>query len=104
SIVEDAVSIVGEEEPQEEIPAPAKASSPWPAAPPQPTEDAEFAIVSDPDSDQAASQEEVQEEAQPEEAQHEQEEDQAAPVAESETAPAEIDLSSEWDDSVTVEA
>ncbi len=97
SIVEDAVSIVGEEEPQEEIPAPAKASAPWPAAPPQPPEDAEFAVVSDPDTDQADTQEEVQEEAQ-------EEEDQVSAVAESHSAPAEIDLSSEWDDSVTVEA
>ncbi len=100
-----------------------EASSPWPAAPPEPTEDAEFAIVSDPDTDQAVEaqasdqeplQEEVQEEV-PEEVQEEPqeeaqeiqveaaEEDQAA-VAESESTSAEIDLSSEWDDSLTVEA
>jgi tetratricopeptide (TPR) repeat protein len=99
SSVEDAAASV-ESAPQEVA---AAASAPWPAAPPQPTEDLEFAIVSDPDSDQADNQEEVQEEVQ--EVQEEvQEEDQAAPIAESRSAPAEIDLSSEWDDSVTVEA
>jgi pilus assembly protein FimV len=97
SIAEDAVSIVDEEEAQEEIPVAAAASAPWPAAPPHPTEDTEFAVVSDPHTDQVDLQEEVQEEAQ-------QEEDQGSPVADSHAAPAEIDLSSEWDDSVTVEA
>jgi tetratricopeptide (TPR) repeat protein len=92
SVAEDAVFIVADDEAEQEAPAPAAASAPWPAAPPQPSEDAEFAIVNDPDSDQADLQEEVQEQ------------DQALPVAESHAAPAEIDLSSEWDDSVTVEA
>jgi pilus assembly protein FimV len=94
SVAEDAVFIVADEA-EEETSAPTSASAPWPAAPPQPADDAEFAIVNDPDTDQAGLQEEVQEEA---------EEDQALPVAESHSAPAEIDLSSEWDDSVTVEA
>ncbi len=92
---EDAVST----ETQEEISAPAQASAPWPAAPPQPTEDAEFAIVSDSEQDQAGAPEEAQEEI-PEEVQ----EDQVSAVADSDSAPAEIDLSSEWDDSVEVEA
>jgi tetratricopeptide (TPR) repeat protein len=95
SIIEDAASSV--ESAPEEMSVAAAASAPWPAAPPQPTEDHEFAVVSNPDGAQA-DQEEVQEEVQ------EQEEDQAAPVAESHSAPAEIDLSSEWDDSVTVES
>ncbi|MGA9306334.1 MAG: tetratricopeptide repeat protein, partial [Candidatus Sulfotelmatobacter sp.] len=79
-----------------------EASAPWPAAPPQATEDAEFAIVSDTEQDQADTQEEVQEEI-PEEVQEEAQEDQVSAVAES-ADPAEIDLSSEWDDSVVVEA
>ena len=59
----------------------AAAAAPWPAAPPPAAEEAEFAIVSDPHSDQG----------------------EALPVTESNPAPAEIDLSSEWDDSVTIE-
>jgi pilus assembly protein FimV len=96
SSFEEAVSAV--ESAPEEISVAAEASAPWPAAPPQPTEDAEFAIVSDPDADTVEEVEEAQE--LQEEAQ---EEDQAAAVAGSES-PAEIDLSSEWDDSLTVEA
>jgi pilus assembly protein FimV len=100
SVAEDAVST----ETQEEVSAPAEASAPWPAAPPQPTDDAEFAIVSDPEQDHANAQEEVAEEI-PEEVQEEQvQEDEVSVVAESDSAPAEIDLSSEWDDSVVVEA
>jgi pilus assembly protein FimV len=97
SVVEDSVSI----EAPEEISVAAVASAPWPAPPPQPTDDGEFAVITDPDSDQVEIQEEVQEEV-PQELP--QAEDQAAPVAESHAAPAEIDLSSEWDDSLTVEA
>jgi pilus assembly protein FimV len=63
--------------------SPAEASAPWPIASAQPTEETEFAIVAD----------------QGEEHQH-----PAAPVEESAPASAEIDLSSEWDDSITVEA
>ncbi|MGC2554269.1 MAG: tetratricopeptide repeat protein [Candidatus Sulfotelmatobacter sp.] len=95
SVAEDAVSI----EAQEEISAPAEVAAPWPAAPPQPAEDAEFAIVSDPEQEQADTQEEAEEEI-PEEVQ----EDQISAVAESSAAAAEIDLSSEWDDSVVVES
>src|SRR5271163_89612 len=89
---------------QEEISEPAEASAPWPAAPPQVTEDAEFAIVGDTEQDQADTPEEALEEI-PQEVQEEQvEEDQVSAVAESASTPAEIDLSSEWDDSVVVEA
>ena len=95
--VEDAST-----ETQEEISAPAETSAPWPAASPQSTEDAEFAIVSDTEQDQADTQKEAQEEI-PEEVQEEAQEDQVSAVAES-ADPAEIDLSSEWDDSVVVEA
>ena len=80
------------EEAVDEISAPVEASAPWPAAAPQSTEDAEFAVVSDSEHDQAGIEEETQEE------------EQVSAVAESPSAPAEIDLSSEWDDSVVVEA
>ncbi len=71
-----------------QIPVAAAPPTPWPAAPPQPAEETEFAIVNDPDA-----------------APHH---DHAQPVAESDSAPAEItpaeiDLSSEWDDSITIE-
>jgi pilus assembly protein FimV len=59
----------------------AAASAPWPAHSPEPGEDTEFAIVNDPDASQ----------------------DQVQPAADFSEAPAEIDLSSEWDDSLTVE-
>jgi tetratricopeptide (TPR) repeat protein len=55
--------------------------APWPAAPPQPSEESEFAVVAD-QQDQN----------------HE-----PSTVAELPAAPAEIDLS-EWDDSITIEA
>src|SRR6202167_2522179 len=89
------------EEAVDEISVPVDASAPWPAAAPQSTEDAEFAVVSDSEQDQAGIQEEIHQQAQQETADEVQEEDA---VAESPSAPAEIDLSSEWDDSVVVEA
>jgi|HubBroStandDraft_6_1064221.scaffolds.fasta_scaffold00272_7 pilus assembly protein FimV len=62
------------------------------AAPPQPAEDHEFAIVADQDAAQDLHQADSQSEPAP-------------PVAESHSASAEIDLSSEWDDdSITIEA
>ena len=102
SVAEDAVSLVAEEEAEGEISAPVEASAPWPAAAPQYTEDAEFAVVSDSEHDQAGIQEETQAEADQEVAGEVQEEGSA--VSESPSAPDEIDLSSEWDDSVVVEA
>ena len=87
SVVDHAVSIA--DEIPEEISIPARASTPWPAAPPESAEEAEsaeeteFAIAADPG---------------------EEHEHQAAPVEESTSAAAEIDLSSEWDDSITIEA
>ena len=94
SIAESSASPV--ESAPEEISVAAAASAPWPAAPPQPTEDLEFAVVSDQDSAQDSAQDNAQAD--------NHDEDQALPVAESHSAPAEIDLSSEWDDSLTVEA
>ncbi len=58
---------------------------------PRPTEDTEFAIVADQDSGSAVDQDSAQEVSSTD--------DEALPVAESQSAPAEIDLSSEWDDS-----
>jgi pilus assembly protein FimV len=63
--------------------------SPWPAAPPEAAEEAEFTIVNDPDQNQGRAREDAQDG-----------EDVSA-VAE---APAEIDLSSEWDDALTIDA
>ena len=102
ALLTDSVAEDVSTEAQEEISAPEAASAPWPAAAPQPVEDAEFAIVSDTEQGQADTQEEVQEEV-AEEVQEQAQEDQVSAVAES-AAPAEIDLSSEWDDSVVVEA
>jgi tetratricopeptide (TPR) repeat protein len=77
-----------------EISIPAKAPAGWPSAASEPAEEfhfakevdspeeTEFAIVADPGENES----------------------HAAPLAESASAPAEIDLSSEWDDSITIEA
>jgi len=65
-----------------EISATVAPSAPWPAAPPQPAEESEFAVVADQQDHQAL--------------------DPSSTVAEP-LAPAEIDLSSEWDDAITVE-
>ncbi|MGA7927037.1 MAG: hypothetical protein WCA20_13730, partial [Candidatus Sulfotelmatobacter sp.] len=65
----------------------ASASTLWPTDSPEPAEETEFALVNDPDDSQD----------------HVQHDRQASPVAESPAAPAEIDLSSQWDDSITIE-
>src|ERR1022692_276341 len=75
----------------EEIPIAAAASAPWPSAPTEPAEELEFAVVADENADQDQNQDQEQV--------HE-----APAVPESPPAPAEIDLSSEWDDAITVEA
>jgi tetratricopeptide (TPR) repeat protein len=71
---------------------PVSVSSPWPSAPPQAAGEPEFSVLGDPTA----------------EAQEEKAYSEPAPtaVAETEVAAAgeEIDLSSEWDDSLTVEA
>ncbi len=89
STVEEVAQV--ETAPQE-IPVAAAASAPWPAAPAHPAEGLEFAVVGDPEQDQSDNHEEAPAEV------------EASPVSESDSAPAEIDLSSEWDDSLTVEA
>ena len=82
SMVEDASA--PEETTPEETPVAAADASPWLAAAPQPAEELEFAVVADHDADHINV--------------------PASPVAESDPAPAEIDLSSEWDDAITIEA
>jgi len=71
------------------VAAKSAAPTPWPAAPPQASDETEFAIVSDPDSPQVTIENPTAH--------------KTLPVAEATPAPAEIDLSSEWDDSITVE-
>ena len=72
----------------EEISSPVAASAPWPTAPPEPAEEAEFAIVNDPEDTRDQAQHIAQE----------------SPVGEATSGAEEIDLSSEWDDAFTVEA
>jgi hypothetical protein len=83
SIIEHAASPA----PPAESSAAAAASAPWPANPPEVAEEAEFAIVNDPDQNQD----------------HVQHGHQISADAEAPSAPAEIDLSSEWDDTITIE-
>ncbi len=78
-----AHSISPVEPTSEQTPIAAAASAPWPAAQSHPAEGTEFAIVADHSEGQ---------------------EHQVPPVEEASSAPAEIDLSSEWDDAITVEA
>jgi tetratricopeptide (TPR) repeat protein len=63
------------------------ASVPWPANPPEAAEETEFAIVSDSDASQD----------------HAENVEQVSLVEESPAPAAEIDLSSEWDDTITIE-
>ncbi len=90
SAVDEPISAepVFEEPALPEIPVEAEAAAPWPAAAPEPTADTEFAIVSE--AEQAPAQE-----AEPEQTE--------LPVVAAQAEAAEIDLSSEWDDSLTVE-
>ncbi len=75
----------------EAIPVEAAASAPWPAAQAQPSEEPEFSIVANPEDNQHNDQasEAVSE---------------VSTVAESQSTSAEIDLSSEWDDTLTIDA
>ena len=72
----------------EEISSAAAASAPWPMAPLETAEGAEFSIVSDPEDSRDQASHAVQE----------------LSLTEATSSPAEIDLSSEWDDAFTVEA
>jgi tetratricopeptide (TPR) repeat protein len=71
--------------PPTEIAVAAEASEPWPTNPA--AEETEFSVVSDSDDHQD----------------HDQHVHQTAAVAEASSAPAEIDLSSEWDDTIAIE-
>jgi tetratricopeptide (TPR) repeat protein len=90
--------------PAEATPQQISASAPWPAAPPKPAAEPEFAIVADQDGDQDNNQGSDQSEDQITAQHNDQVNDQAQPVTESHSDPAEIDLSSEWDDSITIES
>jgi pilus assembly protein FimV len=70
-----------------EISVVAADSAPWPSAPPQPAEESEFAVVAGPQDLQS----------------HDQVDNQSSTFPEP-VSPAEIDLSSEWDDAIIVEA
>ena len=67
-------------------------SAPWPAAPAQPAEEPEFSVVADPDEDQN------------QENPNRQPANEVPAAIESHAEAAEIDLSSEWDDTITIEA
>ncbi len=90
SVVEEPISAepTFEEPSLSEIPVEAEAAAPWPAAAPEPAVDTEFAIVGEPDQSPV-------QDTEPEHAE--------LPVAEAQGDTAEIDLSSEWDDSLTVD-
>jgi pilus assembly protein FimV len=82
--------------PEISLAAAASVSAPWPSAVPQAAEETEFAIVNDPDAEQAYSEQHSEENAQ--------QDHEVSAVAEAQSSPAEIDLSSEWDDTITIEA
>ena len=63
------------------------ASAPWPAAPPEAADETEFSVVSDSDDSHG----------------HVEHSHQIPADAEAPTVPAEIDLSSEWDDTITID-
>jgi tetratricopeptide (TPR) repeat protein len=85
SVLEHAASAASPEE------ISVAASAPWPMDSPQAAEEAEFAIVNDPEDNQEHTLDSVQG------SHHD------SPVSESAAGAAEIDLSSEWDDAITVE-
>jgi len=84
----------------EEISIASPVSAPWPSAPAEPAEELEFAVVADENAgredDQSQNEDEITQENRPS--------DEAPAVAEAHSTPAEIDLSSEWDDAITIEA
>ena len=90
-----------EETSSEEISIAPEVSAPWPAAPVQPTDELEFSVVADPGENQHRDQ---NQEDQNQEIPDHQPADEAPAAIESHAEPAEIDLSSEWDDAITIEA
>src|SRR5580692_7969975 len=78
-----------------EIPIAARTSAPWPSAATQPAEELEFSVVAE---------ESVHQDQEPDQNNQDSQPVSDAPAfADSHTAPAEIDLSSEWDDALTIE-
>jgi tetratricopeptide (TPR) repeat protein len=75
-----------------EMPVTVESAAPWPSAVSQASEETEFEVINEQAGDQVNDQADSQVDYQP------------APVAASEADPAEIDLSSEWDDSISIEA
>ncbi|MGA8201786.1 MAG: tetratricopeptide repeat protein, partial [Candidatus Sulfotelmatobacter sp.] len=91
-----------EETSSEEISIALQVSAPWPAATPaQPAEELEFSVVADPDENQHHTQ---NHEDQNQESPDHQPADEVPAAIESHAEAAEIDLSSEWDDAITIEA
>ncbi|MGB8579574.1 MAG: tetratricopeptide repeat protein [Candidatus Sulfotelmatobacter sp.] len=90
-----------EETSSEEISIVPEVSAPWPAAPAQPADELEFSVVADPGENQHRDQN--QEDQNQENPDH-QPANEAPTAIESHAEPAEIDLSSEWDDAITIEA
>jgi tetratricopeptide (TPR) repeat protein len=78
-----------------EIPIVAPTSAPWPSAATQPAEELEFSVVAEENVRQDQEQDQNNQDSQPV--------NDAPAFAESHPAPAEIDLSSEWDDALTIE-
>jgi tetratricopeptide (TPR) repeat protein len=86
----------------EEIPVTTQAA-PWPSASAELAEETEFAVVADPDADQRQDHSNNKDQDQDQEQVHQQL-SEAPALVESHSIPAEIDLSSEWDDALTVDA
>ncbi len=76
----------------EQISVAVAAESPWPAAPPESAEESEFAIVNDQDQNQGLARDDARHDS------------QASDATESASVTEEIDLSSEWDDALTIDA
>jgi tetratricopeptide (TPR) repeat protein len=90
-----------EETSSDEISIAPEVSAPWPAAPAQPTDELEFSVVADPGENQRR---DLNQEDQNQENLSRQPADEAPVAIESHAEAAEIDLSSEWDDAITIEA
>ena len=90
-----------EETSSDEISIAPEVSAPWPAAPAQPTDELEFSVVADPGENQHR---DLNQEDQSQENLSRQPADEAPVAIESHAEAAEIDLSSEWDDAITIEA
>ena len=90
-----------EETSSEEVSLASEVSAPWPATPSQPSEELEFSVVADPGENQHH---DLNQEDQNQETLDHQPADEAPAAIESHSEPAEIDLSSEWDDAITIEA